>query len=150
MKLFEIAEVKMRARPMVSRGFDDLEYETPFPIEYLVDKLELLYPMIKNRLQKAPIEQVKLDSLTAVQSRVHKDTVTKYKKSSTEPILVARINGKNYIMDGTHRAAAAWAMRKKEIDARFLEYKDLEVDQQNKSHTSEEWINILDQSQVPK
>lgn len=141
-------EVVPRARRLKVHGWDGHVYESPFPIEHITDALSLLYLGIKDRLTRAPMQMVKLGSLTAIQSVVTKSTVTKYKTGQREPILVARINGKNYIIDGTHRATAAWANREDEISAHFLEYKDLDMHQTGASRTSEEWNAILDKAQV--
>lgn len=146
MKLFEIAP---RARGLKAYGWGTREYHTPFPIEHIDEDLSLLYIGIKKRLLQAPVRPMKLDSLIAIQTSVFKPVVSMYKKTTdVVPISVARINGKNYIIDGTHRATAAWAQRKDEINAHFLEYKDLDVNQYFASRTTKEWNDILDKAQV--
>lgn len=118
----KLSEVKSRQLKIV--GMDSDSYKTPFPVENMPLDLNIL---IKERLHAAPVKKIPLSSLIAIQSTVSKRGVNGYKKSQGEPALVANINGKNFLMDGTHRATAAWAQHATEIDAKYLKFTNLNM-----------------------
>lgn len=110
------------------------EYITPFEVDsQLFTDLSSGYHVMRDLVDRAPVINIPVDSLIAFQHGVTKYRVNKYKKIDTDPIFVARINGGNYILDGTHRASSAWVNHKQNIEAHLVEFKNLDTKLRGKS-----------------
>jgi hypothetical protein len=79
-------------------------------------------------------KRIAMSTLVALQPRIDPDEVEsmrrKMAKAALKKPLVVRWNGRNYLADGHHRAAAAWLNGDDHIDAKFsdLAGKDVELE----------------------
>jgi len=142
----QLVQRDQRARSLERYG--TTHYFVPFPMENIDDNLSLLYLMMKHRLPKASVVKIAVDSLVAIQNSVSCAGVRRYKRGDRNPILVARINGVNYIIDGTHRATAAWAMREPFVYAHYLEFRGLDLRHHYGGMTTSEWNALYDEALV--
>jgi hypothetical protein len=135
MDSFKAHTKKIRLKT-ANQGWDLDSAETPFPIDHIHNTLgETGYIVMKSHIRNEPVHSVPINSLHSIQSMVSRKVLSNYKKKeSDDPIVVAKINGKHYIFDGTHRATAAKIAGRTHINAHVGQYDNLPFDVSGKQH----------------
>lgn len=137
---FRLASWRMRATAKSDRKLHPMDADnshTPFPfdIHFMSHLRTDQVPRFLGALthpQKLPRKTVRLDTLCAIQNRVDTKKVEAIReKGVKEAPTVVRMNNRDYLIDGHHRATAAWLDGDEKIE---VGYKDLtEVDNSVKS-----------------
>lgn len=139
MLLIELMALRKSDHPS---GFD----ETPFPVWYDLSARELLPAIlfVQDAVRQHGVSKTfKLSDLTSIQYYINPTILKSYQQDiDSRPITVGKINGKNLILDGTHRAAAAWTHKKTSIKAKFVDFGTIKT----KGVTSDQLIKAFKKS----
>ena len=124
-RLEEVCFVIAKAGPRRLRPIDDTTSHSPFPYDpHFMEKLRPdQVPRFLGCLTKPQgmeKKDVSLDTLCAIQDRVDPKKVEAIRNANVpeEPVVI-RTDGRNYIIDGHHRATAAYLNGAEKMPVRF-------------------------------